>query len=194
MATKKSADKPKRRSPITRAEGERRLIEAATALLREKPFSDVGVRDIATRADVNHGFVHTWFGSKNDLLKRVLAEIIDNIAETIRTAPAGNLATTPSHPDAILAVRLSMWLKLENAHPEEVLANKTTIKTVEERYIRVEGLRPDVAHIAAQQATAIFTAMISYGEIIDVDTSEEGMAILALWRHILGLLQKYPPA
>lgn len=194
MAAKKSAPKPKRRSPISRAEGERRLIEAATSLLREKPFSEVGVRDIAARADVNHGFVHTWFGSKNDLLKQVLRTLVDNIAATIRSAPAGSYATTPNDPDVILAVRLAMWLKLEDAHPEEVLVNQLTIKTVAERYVEVEGLRPDIAHIAAQQATAIFTALISYGEIIDIDTQEEGMAVVNLWRHVLGLLREHPPA
>ncbi|MEY4392623.1 MAG: Bacterial regulatory protein tetR family, partial [Actinomycetota bacterium] len=64
--TTKTQSKAKRRSPITRAEGERRLIDASIQLLLEKPFKDVGVRDIALRADVNHGFVHTWFGSKDD--------------------------------------------------------------------------------------------------------------------------------
>jgi AcrR family transcriptional regulator len=55
----------KRRSPITREEGEKRMIDAAIDLIRERPFSEVGVRDIAKRADINHGFVHVWFGSKN---------------------------------------------------------------------------------------------------------------------------------
>ena len=68
MVKNSTSQKPKRRSPITRAEGEQRLINAAIQLVRERPISEVGVRDIATVADVNHGFVHTWFGSKNDLL------------------------------------------------------------------------------------------------------------------------------
>lgn len=54
----------KRRSPITRVEGERRLVEAAYQLTQNRPISEVGVREIATLADVNAGFVHTWFGSK----------------------------------------------------------------------------------------------------------------------------------
>ena len=77
MPTKKPVEKkiaPKRRSPISRAEGEKRLIEAARKLIREKPFSEVGVRDIALLADVNHGFVHTWFGGKNELLLAVVRD------------------------------------------------------------------------------------------------------------------------
>ena len=43
----------KRRSPISRAEGERRLIDAAYQLTIDRPISEVGVREIATLADVN---------------------------------------------------------------------------------------------------------------------------------------------
>lgn len=65
---KAASEKPaaRRRSPISRAEGEQRLIQAAKQLIQEKPFSEVGVRDIAALADVNHGFVHTWFGGKTN--------------------------------------------------------------------------------------------------------------------------------
>jgi AcrR family transcriptional regulator len=50
---------PKRRSPITRAEGERRLIDAANQLTQDRPISEVGVREIAALADVMPGlFTH----------------------------------------------------------------------------------------------------------------------------------------
>jgi AcrR family transcriptional regulator len=84
MVKSTTPPKPKRRSPITRAEGERRLIEAAYQLIQERPFSEVGVRDIAAVADVNHGFVHTWFGSKNDLLLAVVRRQFLELADTVQ--------------------------------------------------------------------------------------------------------------
>ncbi|NBR68205.1 MAG: TetR/AcrR family transcriptional regulator, partial [Actinobacteria bacterium] len=90
-ASQSGGNKPKRRSPITRAEGERRLIEAAIELLHERPFSEVGVREIAARADVNHGFVHTWFGGKGALLSRVVEVLLERLAESVRSTPAGSL-------------------------------------------------------------------------------------------------------
>ena len=51
------------------------MIDATIELLLKTPFKDVGVRDIAAVADVNHGFVHTWFGSKEDLFIAALKEV-----------------------------------------------------------------------------------------------------------------------
>ena len=39
--------KPKRRSPISREEGERRLKQATRDLVSDRPFTEVGVREIA---------------------------------------------------------------------------------------------------------------------------------------------------
>ena len=39
--------KRKRRSPISREEGERRLKQATRDLVSERPFTEVGVREIA---------------------------------------------------------------------------------------------------------------------------------------------------
>jgi AcrR family transcriptional regulator len=111
----------KRRSPITRAEGERRLIEAAAVLLAQKPFSEVGVRDIALLADVNHGFVHTWFGSKNDLIIRVINQLLAGMVSRVEGTEAGAQAINPADPDVRLAVRLLIWLDLEGVNSWEIL-------------------------------------------------------------------------
>lgn len=104
---------PKRRSPISRAEGERRLIQAAKQLIREKPFSEVGVRDIALLADVNHGFVHTWFGGKNELLLAVVREHLLALAAAVPLTPPGTPAINFLDPEVVSMVRLVLWLDLE---------------------------------------------------------------------------------
>ena len=188
------APKPKRRSPITREEGERRLIVAAVELIREKPFSEVGVRDIAARADVNHGFVHTWFGSKNELLKRVLVDLFESVSSRISASPAGSPAVQPFDPDVQLLVRIVTWLKLEGVDLADLLREQKIISAFAERYEKVEGMRPDVARTAAQQIVAMGTALIAYGDFVDITSNDDLDTILGQWRHIVGLLVKHPPA
>jgi AcrR family transcriptional regulator len=118
-----AAPKQKRRSPITRAEGEQRLIDASIELLLERPFKEVGVRDIALRADVNHGFVHTWFGSKEGLFIAALKQVLATIAGNVTAMPGSQMATVPFDPHTQLAIKLTTWLKLEG--PRRALRDAT---------------------------------------------------------------------
>jgi len=60
-----------------------RLIEAATHLLRQRPPSEVSVREIASRAGVNHGLVHRHFGGKDALVAAVLESIFRKTGRAI---------------------------------------------------------------------------------------------------------------
>jgi len=185
--------KQKRRSPISRAEGEQRLIDAAIALLLERPFGEVGVREIAARADVNHGFVHTWFGGKGPLLERVAETLLARVSDSVRATPPGTLAAQPFDPNVQLAVRLVMWLTIESG-ATPVVRDQAVMKALAERYVAVEGMTPDVARLAAQQAVAIAIATVMYGPLIDIDSNEAAAQTFGLWRHIVGLLVEHPPA
>jgi AcrR family transcriptional regulator len=185
----------KRRSPITRAEGERRLIEAAAVLLAQKPFSEVGVRDIALLADVNHGFVHTWFGSKNDLIIRVIKHLLADMVTRAEGTEAGAQAINPGDPNVRLAVRLLIWLDLEGINSWEILQDQPIIQVLTERYVTIEGLSAKDAGPAAVQATAVGIAASSFGRVLiqnNVAESADLGDVFDLWRHILGLLAKHP--
>ncbi|CAB4646953.1 unannotated protein [freshwater metagenome] len=194
MVKKSTPQKTKRRSPITRAEGEQRLIDAAIQLVREKPFSEVGVRDIAALADVNHGFVHTWFGSKNDLLVAATQQLVEQGASRISEAAPGQLAIDPSDPDIQLAVRLAIWLNLEGTNSRNLLQEMPIITALTKRYIDIEGISPEIARTAAAQAVAIGLGVVVFAPLIDLDGPEDVNDVFTLWRHNLGLLAKYPPA
>ncbi|HJN74336.1 MAG TPA: TetR family transcriptional regulator [Myxococcota bacterium] len=71
------------KSRLTADEARQRLVEAATALFRERPPTEVSVRDIAAGAGVNHGLVHRYFGGKDGLLREVLAHIFRSTARVI---------------------------------------------------------------------------------------------------------------
>ena len=181
----------KRRSPITRAEGERRLIEAALQLVKERPFSEVSVRAIADVADVNHGFVHTWFGSKNDLLAAVTQMVSREISAEAKKAPAGTEAINAFDDRLVLLVRLVIWLNLEGYSFPQGL-NLEILQTLRQRYLTVDGLSPRDADNAALIATALGIAVGAFRPIMDSGTPLDLSQIYPTWRHILGLLAEHP--
>jgi AcrR family transcriptional regulator len=187
-------EKPKRRSPITRAEGERRLIEAARQLIQTKPYSEVGVRDIAELADVNHGFVHNWFGSKNGLLLAVVRQQFLEIAETVQKAEPGTPAINFLDPSVTAATRLVLWLDLEGVNTGGLFQDMPILDALTQRYIDIEGMNPAIARPAAIQAIAIGLGAGTFSPILGMTDHKDIMPVMALWRHIVGLLSKYPSA
>jgi len=65
------------------------VLDSATELLSHRPPSAVTVREIAERAGVSHTLVHRYFGSKNELIRRVLER-----------ADLKMLSLVDGHPDA----------------------------------------------------------------------------------------------
>ena len=197
MATSKKKTeppKPKRRSPITRAEGERRLIAAATELIQKRPYSEVGVRDIAELADVNHGFVHTWFGSKNDLLLAVVRQQFQELADVVRSAEPGQPALNFYDPRVVSVVRLVLWLDLEGVDTGNLFKDMPILDALTARFVAVENIDPSIARAAAIQAISIGLGAGTFSPILGMDKTEDTAPIMDLWRHVVGLLSKYPPA
>ena len=183
-----------RRSPISRAEGERRLIEAAKQLVREKPFSEVGVRDIALLADVNHGFVHTWFGGKNELLLAVVRDQLLVLAEAVPMAAPGTLAINFFDPEVISLVRLVLWLDLEGVDTGGLFSNMPILEALTTRYVEVEKIDPAIARDAAIQAISIGLAANTFGPLLGMTDMSSIGPVMKLWRHIVGLLAEHPQA
>ena len=72
-----AADKPVGRDAVMAA-----LVEATGEIILERGVT-MSVREIAQRAGVNHGLVHTYFGSKEALLTAAFAAIIDRAAAEV---------------------------------------------------------------------------------------------------------------
>lgn len=183
----------KRRSPITRAEGERRLIEAAHQLTQDRPISEVGVREIATLADVNAGFVHTWFGSKNDLLVAVLREQISQFAQIAMQAKPGTPAINFSNPQIISTIRLLLWLNLEGVELHQLFHNQIFLDTLTARYIDIENIDTEIARATAIIGIAVGLAAGAFAPMLDMDSPDTVQPVMDLWRHILSLLAQHPP-
>jgi len=179
-----------RRSPIPRAEGERRLVDAALELIRARPFSEVSVRDIAEVADVNHGFVHTWFGSKNELFAQVAHRLMEDLSNEARESTDPTVAVDPFDERIVLLVRLVIWLHLEG-HDLTRGIDFLIVQSLRDRYRDVEGLTPADSESAAYIAAAIGIAIGSFTPILQ-GTNTDLHQVFPMWRHILGLLAEHP--
>jgi len=195
VPSKKPAEKaatPKRRSPISRAEGERRLIAAAKQLIREKPFSEVGVREIGLLADVNHGFVHTWFGGKNELLRAVAMQQVLEIAANVPEVQAGTPALLLT-PEITSLVRLIMWLDLEGFDVGVKSIVTPIIEVMTARFIEIEKLQPSVARELATQAVYLGAGAATIGHMAGIADEQSGRDTYKFMRHVYGLLAEHPP-
>jgi AcrR family transcriptional regulator len=74
-----------------RAEATDALLAAAESLLIEVGYAQVTVRRLAERAGVNHGLVHYYFGSMQELLLRVLERFTEGLLERQRVMYAADV-------------------------------------------------------------------------------------------------------
>lgn len=58
------------------------IIEATMALFEEKPFHDIGMRDIAEKAGVSAATIYRYFPNQDDLFVETLIQEISNIEKT----------------------------------------------------------------------------------------------------------------
>jgi AcrR family transcriptional regulator len=68
-------------STPARAEATEALLNAAESLLVEVGYAGITVRKLAERAGVNHGLVHYYFGSMQDLLLQVVERFTAGLLE-----------------------------------------------------------------------------------------------------------------
>jgi TetR/AcrR family transcriptional regulator, repressor for neighboring sulfatase len=67
--------------PIGKDEVSAAVLQAASELFAEKGPAATSIREVATRAGVNHGLLHRHFGSKRQLLAATLQHLADSAAE-----------------------------------------------------------------------------------------------------------------
>jgi AcrR family transcriptional regulator len=66
-------------APSTRAETEDAFLDAAERLLIEVGYSGISTRRVAEEAGANHGLVHYYFGSMENLFVRVLERFTERL-------------------------------------------------------------------------------------------------------------------
>jgi AcrR family transcriptional regulator len=123
------------------------LISAASELFASRGPSGVSVREVAAAANVNHGLVHHYFGSKDGLLRAVLDELAAEAAGEIvawdGTTTFDASSATSRHS------RIVAHLLLESRNPADVQTSFPTIERLTAD-LRARGMsRDDAARRAA---------------------------------------------
>jgi AcrR family transcriptional regulator len=184
--------RPKRRSPISREEGEKKMIEATIELIREKPFSEVGVRDIAKRADINHGFVHVWFGSKHLLFMAARNYLMELIITRYASEIGGTRLSALSDPDSRLLVRLAIWLEVEGVDGIEMPLSSPLLTAVSARLRDDYNMAPGTAKDAGRLAIALSVGHLALEKTFNWGDSVKD--VRDTWSEVLELLAKSHPA
>jgi len=65
------------------------ILEALNRCLQNKPFDKTSIKDIARAADVNHGLLHYYFKSKEDILIQYIDYVIDHYRNMVKERFSG---------------------------------------------------------------------------------------------------------
>lgn len=166
-------DAPRAR-PVGRAEVMAAVRESAIVLFAERGPDAVTVREVADRAGVNHALIHRHYGTKEELVRVVLADAIGRMADVARdtTNTGGDIrgviaATRDEEP----AVRLLAWAILagypiETVWPEYPAFQRVQTVLAEEQGPGGAGGRED-ARVTVATAAAMLLGWILFTPFLD---------------------------
>jgi len=119
MMTDASIDsRETKRRYVPRAEGRILLVDATIDLLRELPFSQVTVRKVAERADLNVMAITNIFGSQQELFVAVTQELADRFATMMASLPDDQVQVGMLFDENfVLRTRLVAWLIGQGVDP-----------------------------------------------------------------------------
>jgi AcrR family transcriptional regulator len=78
-------------APVAKASPEQAFLDAAERLLVEVGYTGITTRRLAEEAGLNHGLVHYYFGSIENLLVRTLKRFTDRLIERQRALYAADV-------------------------------------------------------------------------------------------------------
>ncbi len=75
MAKSEKIAPPAKKPRVSREVAVQLFLDATISILKEKPILDITLQDIANEADLNHGYVFRYFGTRLDLFFAVTEEL-----------------------------------------------------------------------------------------------------------------------
>jgi TetR/AcrR family transcriptional regulator len=143
--------------PAGRAEAESALLDAAERLLVDVGYAGITTRRLAEEAGVNHGLVHYYFGSNENLLVRALERFTERLIERQRDLYAADLPFVEKWRTAVsylvgedLAYE-KVWLELQALawnHPD--LRQRLARVNAEWRAVLTEAFRDPHRELAVE--------------------------------------------
>jgi AcrR family transcriptional regulator len=100
------------------------IRDALTALMEEKGFEGITVRDLTTKADINRGTFYLHYRDKYDLLLQSEDEILQEIEEIVKIAHLSAMGNDPSHNPAPFIEKLFEYLQDNSTFMRVILGPK----------------------------------------------------------------------
>lgn len=135
---------------------------AAADLLADRSPRDITVRDVAQRAGVNHALVHRHFGTKDELLRAVIADLSAQIGAAVRDAGGGTAAILTqlrAHPE--------YWRILARAvldEPQLLQVRPTSAAATVLDMLSGSGDPDDATRVSAAVAGSLVLGWIVFGD------------------------------
>jgi AcrR family transcriptional regulator len=140
------------------------LLGAASDLFAEFGPARVSVRQIATRAGVNHGLVHYYFGSKAGLLAAVLDRTAADVADELAQADGAALVTR-SDSAVVRHTRILAHVILNADDPAAIQHEFPTQRKLVAG-MKQRGLPDPAARERAAQVSALVLGWHLFGEFL----------------------------
>ena len=159
-----------------RAAAEEAFLDAAERLLVEVGYAGITTRRLAEEADANHGLVHYYFGSMENLLVRVLERFTERLVVRQRELYAAELPFIEKWRTAMRylveedVAYQKVWLELQ-----ALAWNRPELR---ERVARVQGEWRAVLVEAFEQARVEHSIDVPVGVLVTlVTTFNEGVIL-----------------
>lgn len=163
------------------------LRDALVALISERSFDDITVRDVTDRATLNHATFYLHFGNKEDLLNHTLDAMFEALASSIQPASAETLrdAKIPKEISALLfrhfAAHAAFYRVILGPNGVPAFSTRLREYLANALYQRLNALPPSEATIvsrsfAAQYLASAYQGVISWWLSNDQPFTPEGLA------------------
>ena len=131
-----------------------KLMHAASALLADAPPTEVTSKQIADRAGVNHGQIHHYFGSKDDLVAATIQD--DNAAYHRDRLADGERFPLPIETEVRSpAWRTLAYLAASGVWRQPPFDPSPIVNALAERRAQDTGLEPSDPHVMADVAATM---------------------------------------
>ena len=182
----------KRRQSLSRELSEQRLIEATIVLLKTHTASDISIRQIAHEADVNHGLVHSYFGSKSGLLVAVADQLITDLTTTLNQDNRKSLDFDCIDSEKEVIIGVLLWLMVTG---EEISVFKilgALVVSASSHLATRYRISPTNADSAAVLIVSLSIGGMLYRLMHTTESQQSVKDATALWKHMMHLLADNP--
>jgi AcrR family transcriptional regulator len=156
------------KAPTPRGAAEAALLDAAERLLVDVGYSGITTRRLAEEAGVNHGLVHYYFGSIENLLARTLERFTERLVARQREMYAADIPFLEKW-------RTAMRYLVE----EDVRYEKVWLELAALSWNRPE-LRERVAHVNAEWRAVLTEAFAEPRERLGIDMPLDALVALVV--------------